>query len=99
MCPALQAKYRSTAYSGRTATTARMAVARLPEMSRCAASAAHTRRKADATTAEPKTAIAGGGGRWTPLSRSTSAGSATARATAILRMDQAGGGLEERPAL
>src|SRR6202022_3749237 len=76
MCPALQAKYRSTAYSGRTAITARIAVARFPEMSWRAASAAQTSRNAEATTAAPKTAMATGAARCAPESRKTTAGAA-----------------------
>ena len=83
MCPALQAKYRSTAYSGRTAITARIAVARFPEMSWRAASAAQTSRNAEATTAAPKTAMATGAARCAPESRKTTAGAAIDRASAI----------------
>src|SRR5437879_2020960 len=54
-------------------------------MSWCAASAAQTRRKAQATTAEPKTRMAGMAGRCVPLTRSTRAGTATTRAKATLR--------------
>src|SRR3982751_5575552 len=61
-----------------------MAVARLPEMSWWAASAAHTRRKAQATTAEPKTTIAGAAGRCAPERRKSKAGSATTIATTTL---------------
>ena len=64
--------------------TARIAVARLLEMSWRAASEDQTSRKAEATTADPKTAIAERGASCTPSRRRRSAGSATARASAIL---------------
>ena len=57
--------------------TARIAVARLPEMSWCAASAAQTSRNAAATTAAPNRGIATGVARDHPESRQTKAGSAT----------------------
>ena len=65
--------------------TARIAVARLLEMSRRAASEDQTSRKAEATTADPKTAIAGAGASCTPIRRRRRAGRAAVRASAILR--------------
>src|SRR5664280_2683109 len=74
-------KYRSTAYSGRTAIRARIAIARLPEMSTWAASAAHDRRTADATTPAPKTSTVSSGDTTVPVSRIRIAGTATAAVT------------------
>src|SRR3954466_10506933 len=64
--------------------TARIAVARVPAMSCWGASAPQISRKAEATTAAPKTRMAGTGGRWIPRRRSTAAGRATAKARTIL---------------
>src|SRR4030065_542735 len=53
----------STAYSGSTAMNARTAIASPAEMSSCATSAAHDRRKAAPTIAMPnRSASAAGGG-------------------------------------
>ena len=59
-------------------------MARLPEMSWRAASAAQTKRKAEATMAGPNMTIDGSADRWMPPSRSTRAGAAMAAAAAIL---------------
>ncbi len=63
--PALYEKYRSTAYSGRTATSASTAVARLAETSTWNASAAQERRKAAETTAAPNKLTEGRGPSFT----------------------------------
>ena len=83
--PPVYEKYRSTAYSGRTAIRARIAIARLPEMSTWAASAAHDRRTADATTPAPKTRTVSSGERTVPVSRIRIAGTATLAVTPSLR--------------
>ena len=59
-CPALSAKTKSTAYSGRTAMSARSAIANPAEMSSWAASAAHDRMKAAPTMARPKSSASAG---------------------------------------
>ena len=80
--PAVKAKYRSTAYSGRTAMRARRAMARLPEMSTWAASAAQANRNAEATTPAPNTRAAASGRRSVPASRRTTQGPATTATSA-----------------
>ena len=84
--PPVYEKYRSTAYSGRTAIRARIAIARLPEMSTWAASAAHERSTADATTPAPKTRTVSSGERTVPVSRIRMAGTATLAVTPSLRL-------------
>src|SRR5664280_1354184 len=56
-------------------------MARLPEMSTWAASAAHDRRTADATTPAPKTSTVSSGDTTVPVSRIRIAGTATAAVT------------------
>jgi hypothetical protein len=72
--PAVWAKYRSTAYSGSTAITARIAIAIGPEMSTRAASAAQARRNDDATTAVPNSSRPSGPGGCVPVNRNAKAG-------------------------
>src|SRR5229473_2995021 len=77
--PALYEKYRSTAYSGRTATSASAAVAKLAETSTWNASAAQERRNAAATTAAPYKPIEASGPRFTAPSLKKIAGRPTAK--------------------
>src|SRR5712671_5605578 len=83
--PAVQAKYMSTAYSGRTAMSARNASARLCGMSIWAASAAQERRTAAPKMPMPERMAAHRCETWTPLNRMTTHCSATALASTIQR--------------
>jgi hypothetical protein len=62
------------------------AIARAPEMSFCAASAAQARRKAAATMAAPNARSSRTGASSTPVMRSTTAGAAMTRQIAMRRM-------------
>ena len=57
-CPPFHANTKSTAYSGSTAISARIAIASPAEMSSWATSAAHESRKAAPTIASPKISAA-----------------------------------------
>ena len=79
--PALTANVKSTAYSGRTAISARTAIARPCETSSCSTSAPHARRKAAPTTANPNKVAANHVGGEPPVARKASAGSVAAAAS------------------
>ncbi len=80
--PPCHAKTKSTAYSGRTAISARTAIARPAEMSSWATSAAHDRMNAAPTIASPKSAASAACGRSGVTARTTSAGTAAPIASA-----------------
>ena len=88
--PPFFANTKSTAYSGSTAISARIAIARPAEMSSCAASAAHDSMNAAPTIARPKRNASSGWERSGWVNRTTNPGTVSAAAAAISILARAG---------
>ena len=81
--PPLRANTKSTAYSGSTAISARIAIAKPAEMSSCATSAAHDSRNAAPTIAMPYSRASSGCDSSGLEARSTTAGTPSSTAIAM----------------